>query len=84
MSLPQNLFWYNASSDTIEPFHMFHVDTVSKYLPEAKIVFHPQKEIGRLVRSLPKKVDDTNARRDWGWRPEYDLDKAVQDSITEV
>jgi nucleoside-diphosphate-sugar epimerase len=38
----------------------------------------------RAVENPPERLDDTVARRDWGWSPCYTLDKAVEDFIREV
>ena len=59
-------------------------DTVRKYIPDAKIEFLADETVVKLVGDMPKKVDDTRAREDWGWKPEYDWDKAVRDFIAEI
>lgn len=59
-------------------------DTVRRHLPKARIEFRPSEAIIRKVSGLPIQPDDTNARKDWGWKPEYNLDKAVQDFLVEV
>jgi len=38
----------------------------------------------KLANDLPKKMDAARAREDWGWKPEYDWDRTVQDFIAEV
>ena len=38
-----------------------------------------------VADSWPDVLDDTNARRDWGWRPYYDLNtmtKTMLDKLT--
>lgn len=30
------------------------------------------------AESWPDRCDDSNARKDWGWEPEYDLDATVE------
>ena len=32
----------------------------------------------------PEVLDDTNARRDWGWSHEYDLQKMVKDIVAKL
>jgi threonine 3-dehydrogenase len=59
-------------------------DTVRKHIPGAQIEFLADETVVRLVRDMPKEVDDTWAREDWGWVPEYDWDRTVQDFITEI
>jgi threonine 3-dehydrogenase len=59
-------------------------DTVRKYIPDAKIEFLADETVVKLAGSMPRMVDDTRAREDWGWKAEYDWDMAVQDFIAEV
>jgi len=59
-------------------------DTIRKYIPDAKIEFLADETVVKLAGSMPRMVDDTRAREDWGWKAEYDWDMAVQDFIAEV
>jgi threonine 3-dehydrogenase len=43
--------------------------------PEARITFAPNPRRQGIVDSWPEDVDDSLARKDWGWEPEYDVDK---------
>jgi len=51
-------------------------DRVRKAFPQAQITFAPDARRRAIVDSWPKDVDDARARRDWGFRPAYDLDRA--------
>ena len=59
-------------------------NTIRKYIPDTKIEFLADENVVKLASDMPKKMDATRAREDWGWKPEYDWDKAVQDFIAEV
>jgi len=43
--------------------------------PEAQITFVPNPRRQGIVDSWPEDVDDSLARKDWGWHPDYDVDK---------
>ncbi len=43
--------------------------------PDAKITFEPNPRRQGIVDSWPEDVDDTLARKDWAWKPDYDVDK---------
>jgi len=47
--------------------------------PNAEITFEPDAARARIVDSWPADVDDSPARRDWRWQPEYDADRAFAD-----
>jgi len=72
-----NLYGFPATAQEL-------VDTVKGYIPDAKIDFKPDQAMITAVENLPQRLDDTVARRDWGWSPRYTLDRAVEDFIQEV
>ncbi len=43
--------------------------------PEAQITFAPNPRRQGIVDSWPEDVDDNLARKDWGWKPEFNADK---------
>jgi nucleoside-diphosphate-sugar epimerase len=51
-------------------------ELVLRAFPEAQIHFRPDEERQKIVDSWPADVDDSAARRDWGWQPAYDVDRA--------
>jgi threonine 3-dehydrogenase len=40
----------------------------------AQITFDPNPRRQGIVDSWPEDVDDSQARADWGWKPDYDVD----------
>ncbi len=42
--------------------------------PGAEITFEPNPRRQGIVDSWPEDVDDTLARTEWGWKPDYDAD----------
>lgn len=49
---------------------------VKAAFPHAEISYDPSAGRQNIVDSWPADLDDSAARRDWGWQPEYDADKA--------
>lgn len=43
--------------------------------PGAEIAFEPQPRRQGIVDSWPADVDDSLARAEWGWQPEYDIER---------
>ena len=56
-------------------------DLVRSAFPGAAITFAPDRRRQRIVDSWPEDVDDARARRDWGFRPRYDLDRALREYL---
>jgi threonine 3-dehydrogenase len=50
-------------------------DRAVKAFPGAKITFDPNPRRQGIVDSWPEDVDDSLARTEWGWKPDYDADK---------
>ncbi len=61
------------------------VDAAKKYLPEANLSFRVNEEMMQKVHdlNLPRRMDISPAEHDWGFKPQFDLDKTVQDYIKE-
>jgi threonine 3-dehydrogenase len=50
-------------------------DRAEKAFPDAQISFAPNPRRQGIVDSWPEDVDDSLARTDWNWKPDYDVDK---------
>ncbi len=70
-----NVTSFNPSAEEI-------AQIVRQAFPAAQIDFQ-QPDIRRqaIVDTWAAQVDDSAARRDWGWQPEYDLDTAFRDYL---
>ena len=44
--------------------------------PRAEIRFVPDVKREAIIDSWPADLDDSAARLDWGWEPQYDVDRA--------
>jgi nucleoside-diphosphate-sugar epimerase len=56
-------------------------DQVLKAFPQAEICFEPDAKRQAIVDSWPADLDDSHARRDWGWQPDYDLERAFNEYL---
>lgn len=54
---------------------------VIKSFPTAKIGFNPDPKRQNIVDSWCADMDDSPARRDWGWKPDYDLERAFEEYL---
>jgi threonine 3-dehydrogenase len=45
-----------------------------KAFPDAKIIYEVNPRRQGIVDSWPEDVDDSLARAEWGWKPDYDVD----------
>lgn len=56
-------------------------DIVIRDFRGASITFSPDDKRQAIVDSWPEDVDDDAARRDWSWKPDYDLTRAFSDYL---
>lgn len=49
--------------------------------PQAEINFVPDTDRQGIVDSWPADIDDTAARRDWAWQPDYCLERAFNEYL---
>lgn len=54
---------------------------VMEHFPAAEVSFEPDQDRQAMVDTWPAQIDDSAARRDWGWSPEYDLPRALADYL---
>jgi nucleoside-diphosphate-sugar epimerase len=54
---------------------------VLKSFPNAKITFEPDPHRQGIVDSWPMNIDDGAARRDWGWAPDYDMQRCFEEYL---
>ncbi len=70
---------YNVTSFSPSAGEMAEV--VKRAFPSAEIRFEPDLKRQAIVDSWPLDQDDSRARRDWGWRPDYDLERAFREYL---
>ncbi len=53
---------------------------IKKHIPEFTCEYKPDFR-QKIADSWPKSIDDTAARKEWNWRPDYDLKRMTKDMI---
>ncbi len=59
-------------------------DAVRARIPGVNLTFKSDPERQAILDSWPHVLDDSNARNDWGWQHEYDLDSMSDDLLPKV
>ena len=70
---------YNVTSFSISASDFR--DHVLRAFPQAQITFDPDWQRQGIVDSWPAELNDEAARRDWGWAPAYDLQRAFDEYL---
>jgi len=55
-------------------------DSIKKHIPNFKVSYAPDFRQA-IADSWPNSIDDSAARKEWGWRPKYDLDAMTRDML---
>lgn len=53
---------------------------IQKHIPKFKCVYNPDFR-QKIADSWPKTIDDSQARKDWNWKPEYNLSDMTKDIL---
>lgn len=58
-------------------------NAIKKYIPELEVTYNPDHR-QTIADSWADSIDDSVARKDWGWQHHYDLEKLVQVMYTNL
>jgi threonine 3-dehydrogenase len=76
-SLNQLVYNVTSFSPTAQDFY----EVIKKFYPDAQITFKPHLSRQRIVDSWPADIDDSAARTDWGWAPDYDQQRSFEEYL---
>ena len=82
---PQRLIHHNGfniASMSFDPDTLYQA--IRKYKPTFEMVYDvdPLKE--QIAESWPDQMDDSCARNEWNWKPQYDLDAMTRDMLEKL
>src|SRR5690242_10260977 len=72
---------YNISAISFSPAEI--AASIKKHIPEFKIKYKPDYRQA-IAESWPQSIDDSVAKKDWNWKPKYDLEKLTDDMLKNI
>jgi nucleoside-diphosphate-sugar epimerase len=82
---PSRLKYRNAYNVTAESFNPKQLaDEIKKYIPDFEMNYDVDPMRQAIADSWPNRSDDSAAREDWGWSPDYDLKAMTRDMIEKL
>ena len=69
---------YNISAMSFSPAEI--AAEIKKHIPDFAITYNPDFR-QQIAESWPASIDDSAARNDWGWKPQFDLASMTQDIL---
>ncbi|MBS3741418.1 MAG: L-threonine 3-dehydrogenase [Candidatus Cloacimonetes bacterium] len=70
---------FNVTAMSFEPEMI--AESIKKFIPEFTMDYDVDPVKQEIADSWPNKMDDSAARQEWGWDPQYDLDAMTKDMI---
>ncbi|GAH02404.1 unnamed protein product [marine sediment metagenome] len=59
-------------------------EKIKVHIPDFQMEYNVDPVRQAIADSWPNHMDDSSAREEWGWSPEYDLDAMVKDMIEKL
>lgn len=72
---------YNIAAFSFSPVQLAH--EIKKHLPEFTITYKPDYRQS-IAETWPQSIDDSIAREQWGWKPEFDLQTMTKEMLTHI
>ena len=69
---------YNVTAMSFTPSEV--AASIAKVIPGFTCGYKPDFRQA-IADTWPRSIDDSKARADWGWKPDYDLDAMTRDML---
>ena len=73
---------YNVTAMSITPAEL--AAEIRKHIPDFVIDYRVDPVRQAIAESWPRSMDDSAAREDWGWCPQYTLSEMVEDMLARL
>lgn len=70
---------YNVTSFSLTAKELAEITQAA--FPRAQIEFVPDLKRQGIVDTWPNDIDDSAARNDWGWKPDYDVERSFHEYL---
>ena len=73
---------FNVTAMSFAPEHLYA--EIKKIIPEFTMDYKVDPGRQAIAESWPNYMDDSVAREEWGWKPEYDLSAMTKDMLEKL
>lgn len=70
---------YNVAGMSFNPEQI--AASIKKQMPDFTLSYDVDKTRAAIAASWPESIDDSQANKDWNWKPDYDLDAMTKDML---
>ncbi len=72
---------YNVAAMSFNPEQL--ANEIKKHIPGFVITYNPDVR-QQYAQSWPQSIDDSHARKDWNWKPEFDLSGMTEEMLQHI
>ena len=72
---------YNVAAFSFTPKQL--EEEIRKYIPSLKVDYKPDFR-QKIADSWPRSIDDSVAREEWGWKPDWTFEAMVKDMLVKI
>lgn len=73
---------FNITAMSFEPEEI--AASIKKFIPDFEMKYDVDPVRQGIANSWPNSIDDSDARKEWGFKPNYDLDKMTEKMLKEL
>ncbi len=73
---------YNVTAMSVTPAEL--AAAIREHIPDFQIDYQIDPIRQTIAESWPRSLDDSAARQDWGWKPDFDLDAMTKDMLAKL
>ena len=73
---------FNIASMSFDPEIIYK--KIKEYVPDFEMTYDVDPLRQSIAESWPNRLDDTCAREEWDWKPEYGLDEMTKDMLAKL
>ncbi|MDO5733568.1 MAG: L-threonine 3-dehydrogenase [Eubacteriales bacterium] len=73
---------FNIAAMSVDPEMI--AESIRKFRPDFVLEYDVDPERQAIAESWPNSLDDSAARAEWGWSPDYDLDRMTETMLREL
>lgn len=73
---------FNIASMSFDPEIIFN--NIKKFMPEFTMEYNVDPLRQAIAESWPNSLDDSAAREEWDWKPQYDMDAMTKDMLEKL
>lgn len=73
---------FNVTAMSFDPAMLY--ESIKKHYPDFRMTYEVDPLKQSIADSWPNRLDDSCAREEWGWKPQYDLERMTKDMIEKL